>query len=75
MTHVTPSPPTKSFPTKSFDSRGFDSSKLLTIRVGNYQIHVYTINAKMFQGLGPKRRESSNGDRVYVMIAIYEHSI
>ena len=26
---------------------------------------VYTINAKLFQGLGPKRRESSNGDRVY----------
>ena len=26
---------------------------------------VYTINAKTFQGLGPKRRESCNGDRVY----------
>ena len=26
---------------------------------------VYTINAKIFQGLGPKRRESCNGDRVY----------
>ena len=25
----------------------------------------YTINAKTFQGLGPKRRESCNGDRVY----------
>ena len=25
----------------------------------------YTINAKIFQGLGPKRRESCNGDRVY----------
>ena len=25
---------------------------------------VYTINAKTFQGLGPKRRESCNGDRV-----------
>ena len=25
---------------------------------------VYTINAKTFQGLGPKRRESSKGDRV-----------
>ena len=25
---------------------------------------VYTINAKIFQGLGPKRRESCNGDRV-----------
>ena len=24
----------------------------------------YTINAKTFQGLGPKRRESCNGDRV-----------
>ena len=24
----------------------------------------YTINAKIFQGLGPKRRESCNGDRV-----------
>ena len=27
---------------------------------------VHTINAKTFQGLGPKRRESSNGDRVYI---------
>ena len=27
----------------------------------------YTINAKMFQGLGPKRRESCNGDRVYAV--------
>ena len=26
---------------------------------------VYTINAEIFQGLGPKRRESSNGDRAY----------
>ena len=26
---------------------------------------VYIINAKIFQGLGPKRRESCNGDRVY----------
>ena len=26
----------------------------------------YTINAKIFQGLGPKRRESCNGDRVYI---------
>ena len=26
----------------------------------------YTINAKTFQGLGPKRRESCNGDRVYL---------
>ena len=26
---------------------------------------VYTINAKIFQGLGPKRRGSCNGDRVY----------
>ena len=25
----------------------------------------YTINAKTFQELGPKRRESCNGDRVY----------
>ena len=25
----------------------------------------YTINSKIFQGLGPKRRESSNGDRVH----------
>ena len=25
----------------------------------------YTINAKIFQGLGPKRQESCNGDRVY----------
>ena len=24
-----------------------------------------SINAKIFQGLGPKRRESCNGDRVY----------
>ena len=24
----------------------------------------YSINAKTFQGLGPKRRESCNGDRV-----------
>ena len=24
----------------------------------------YTINAKIFQGLGPKRRQSCNGDRV-----------
>ena len=26
---------------------------------------VYTINAEIFQGLGPKRRESCNGDQVY----------
>ena len=25
----------------------------------------YTINAKIFQALGPKKRESCNGDRVY----------
>ena len=25
----------------------------------------YTINAKIFQGLGPKRQESCHGDRVY----------
>ena len=25
----------------------------------------YTVNAKIFQGLGPKRRESCDGDRVY----------
>ena len=29
----------------------------------------YTINAKTFQGLGPKRRESCNGDRVHVYVA------
>ena len=27
---------------------------------------LYTINAKIFQGLDPKKRESSNGDRVYL---------
>ena len=26
----------------------------------------YTINAKTYQGLGPKRRESCDGDRVYL---------
>ena len=30
---------------------------------------VQTINAKTFPGLGPKRRESSNGDRVYGFLA------
>ena len=29
------------------------------------------VAAKTFQGLGPKRRESSNGDWVYVYIYIY----
>ena len=29
-----------------------------------YVFFVYTISAKTFQGLGPKRRESSKGDRV-----------
>ena len=29
----------------------------------------YTINTKIFPGLGPKRRESSNGDRVYYIMS------
>ena len=32
--------------------------------VAQESIFFYTINAKTFQGLGPKRRESCNGDRV-----------
>ena len=39
----------------------------------------YTIKAKIFQGLGPKRRESCNGDRVYIFththifVYLYNH--
>ena len=33
----------------------------------------YTIHAKIFQGLGPKRRESCNGDRVYEARDTYAH--
>ena len=29
----------------------------------------YTTKAKIFQGLGPKRRESCDGDRVYPIIS------
>ena len=32
--------------------------------VAQESIFFYTINAKTFQGLGPKRRESCTGDRV-----------
>ena len=31
----------------------------------------YTINAKIFQGLGPKRRESCNGDWVYCILRLF----
>ena len=33
-------------------------------RRANPTMIAYTINAKIFQGLGPKRQESSNGDWV-----------
>ena len=34
---------------------------------------VSQVVAKIFQGLGPKRRESSNGDRVYVCSLVGVH--
>ena len=33
-------------------------------------VFVHRVVAKIFQGLGPKRRESSNGDRVYAMVHV-----
>ena len=36
--------------------------------LGAPMVSFYTINAKTFKGLCPKRRESSNGDQVYVIL-------
>ena len=36
---------------------------------------VYTINAKTFQGLGPKKRKSCKGDRVYMCFFLSQHHL